>query len=441
MGHDVHFLERLGRISGGQVDLAMSLYRDPELVREIFARSKVPDGSTRVAVSLADPVDGPFVLLERGGRFVTCLGPGMRTDDLPLITRAKLDSVAAQLATLRERLELAARAADGTRAPDVAPGWRTLVREPERLTREDVAGLVAWLPTIRGLVYSTVLGSLPRITEGRILLRERRSQHADVLRLAELVGRRLRYTATMIQLLLLEPDALVQLAGTYEQASELGVRFAGETVSWCDFSCAALMTNGLARGGKAHLPALKRLHEGHLVNAIGLGALALSRPKHRAEILKFLDRRTTRLDVLVTSVLSRADEAGEEALEAVREHAFTSLAGGRAAMPWGRPEEVPVHVAIALAVNEPLDLSLGRTQDRLVSLMPLLAAARPEDLYPPAEVLPALEPSSPIELAYGFVDRYERVNPRVPVKVDATPGRNDPCSCGSGRKYKKCCGA
>ena len=22
-----------------------------------------------------------------------------------------------------------------------------------------------------------------------------------------------------------------------------------------------------------------------------------------------------------------------------------------------------------------------------------------------------------------------------------TPGRNDPCSCGSGKKFKKCCGA
>jgi uncharacterized protein len=26
-------------------------------------------------------------------------------------------------------------------------------------------------------------------------------------------------------------------------------------------------------------------------------------------------------------------------------------------------------------------------------------------------------------------------------RVGATPGRNDPCPCGSGRKYKKCCGA
>ena len=30
--------------------------------------------------------------------------------------------------------------------------------------------------------------------------------------------------------------------------------------------------------------------------------------------------------------------------------------------------------------------------------------------------------------------------PVEPVQVNKTPGRNDPCSCGSGKKYKKCCG-
>jgi len=30
---------------------------------------------------------------------------------------------------------------------------------------------------------------------------------------------------------------------------------------------------------------------------------------------------------------------------------------------------------------------------------------------------------------------------REPVRAPATPGRNEPCPCGSGHKYKKCCGA
>lgn len=30
--------------------------------------------------------------------------------------------------------------------------------------------------------------------------------------------------------------------------------------------------------------------------------------------------------------------------------------------------------------------------------------------------------------------------PVEPIKAHAEPGRNDPCSCGSGKKFKKCCG-
>jgi preprotein translocase subunit SecA len=28
----------------------------------------------------------------------------------------------------------------------------------------------------------------------------------------------------------------------------------------------------------------------------------------------------------------------------------------------------------------------------------------------------------------------------APVRAEAKPGRNEPCPCGSGKKYKKCCG-
>jgi preprotein translocase subunit SecA len=29
--------------------------------------------------------------------------------------------------------------------------------------------------------------------------------------------------------------------------------------------------------------------------------------------------------------------------------------------------------------------------------------------------------------------------PVDPIKAEEKPGRNDPCPCGSGKKYKKCC--
>ncbi len=43
---------------------------------------------------------------------------------------------------------------------------------------------------------------------------------------------------------------------------------------------------------------------------------------------------------------------------------------------------------------------------------------------------------------YDLSDIWRSLGPRVDiVRRVATPGRNDPCSCGSGKKYKKCCGA
>jgi SEC-C motif-containing protein len=38
-----------------------------------------------------------------------------------------------------------------------------------------------------------------------------------------------------------------------------------------------------------------------------------------------------------------------------------------------------------------------------------------------------------------FVEEANRKN--APIVKGAQPGRNDPCPCGSGKKYKKCCGA
>lgn len=49
------------------------------------------------------------------------------------------------------------------------------------------------------------------------------------------------------------------------------------------------------------------------------------------------------------------------------------------------------------------------------------------------------------EALWAVYDLYaiaKSLGPRIePVRNDAKVGRNDPCPCGSGKKYKKCCGA
>jgi uncharacterized protein len=49
--------------------------------------------------------------------------------------------------------------------------------------------------------------------------------------------------------------------------------------------------------------------------------------------------------------------------------------------------------------------------------------------------------SLPAMLADLHQYRIEQLTPREPVRREATPDRNALCPCGSGRKFKKCCGA
>lgn len=42
--------------------------------------------------------------------------------------------------------------------------------------------------------------------------------------------------------------------------------------------------------------------------------------------------------------------------------------------------------------------------------------------------------------AEDITDLERLLNPIKPLRVEQKPGRNEPCSCGSGKKYKNCCG-
>ena len=47
-----------------------------------------------------------------------------------------------------------------------------------------------------------------------------------------------------------------------------------------------------------------------------------------------------------------------------------------------------------------------------------------------------LQPDKPEDIA----DLEILQNPQKTIIAEKTPGRNEPCPCGSGKKYKKCCG-
>jgi len=51
------------------------------------------------------------------------------------------------------------------------------------------------------------------------------------------------------------------------------------------------------------------------------------------------------------------------------------------------------------------------------------------------KVIVGLEPDRPEDIS----DVGRVLSPVMPVTVGPKVGRNDPCPCGSGKKYKKCC--
>jgi hypothetical protein len=131
MGHAIHFLERVERLSMPQADFALALYRDPELVRFVLRRMKLPDGADRVALAVEKRPDTPYVIVARDGGFVTCLGKGMSVGHTTVVSRERLDEITADRDELRDAIEH--MRASG----NVKQLFRRLYRSGRNLSRED----------------------------------------------------------------------------------------------------------------------------------------------------------------------------------------------------------------------------------------------------------------------------------------------------------------
>ena len=74
--------------------------------------------------------------------------------------------------------------------------------------------------------------------------------------------------------------------------------------------------------------------------------------------------------------------------------------------------------------------------------LPVAARAEAEDFYFPREVLRAWHGEwQPAEGLERLTRLSRNVAKKEPVRIAPPPGRNDPCTCGSGKKWKKCHGS
>ena len=465
MPHQHHFLSRLDRIAAPQVELALDLYRDHKLLHFLLDQARIPDGAPRVALSLAHPELGPFLIVTRDGRFVTCLAEGMTVGDLPVITRERLDGIAAKHAELKVRFELRRQLVGrhgGT--------GRLLVRlyeAGEDLSREEFLAISVMQPLMQDQLAKLQMDTSTGLIDVRnqLLRHFRRTDRpkAPVLDLLEAYYRSSWASAHLILLIGLEGREKLQ------HASPEALQAAGTFFSFSQFHHYVL--GPAARGiwtagkiGKLVLPSYKRAYvESSRVmdmveSALGLAVLGLRHAKLGAEVRKALssfpvglgrDPAEGEIHLLVKQLVELTELAFERPHVGLnfQRHIGSGLAVARtAALPasssfrFARPEDVPEDLAMALAVNAneqfltKLDIA-----GHLFFFLPWLAKAAPESFFAPADFLLAVRrPWSPklaMPLLEGYLaqERWQALEPRK------EPSKNGPCPCGSGKKHKRCC--
>lgn len=463
-GHDVHFLQRLERVSLPQVELAMSLYNDSALVRFILHRAALPESAASVAISLDDPDMGPFVIVTRTGRFVTCLGKDMRLEPgTPVLTRQHLDTLIDKADDLRARVEQARRVA-GNKGR-VYQLLRRIFTAGDDLSREEFVGISAWRPLLGREFLVHLMDAVIYLDKVRGLLRnldKPRRQDESLLHhywnmfwasghLALLIGAEAR-------------EILDSLPVAWEKMSQGGL-----TLSWglVRQGFVPLAVRGAWLAGKLGRRGFTMYKDNYLRtdstlqladSGLGLVALAIRHSSLRGEIRKLLPREIpddgtypTRFKSLITTAANAAVELATVVPEVYNEKVQNLGRKTYLRLLGETTEEDPSDSELAGIPEEVVIASLTcvpscflKDGDRCIDmfmLTPFLARAEPEAFYFKQADIDRLKrpwvPEDSLRLLRLYRDRY--VGVARPACAAAQPGRNDPCPCGSGKKYKRCC--
>lgn len=452
-GHAHHFLSRLDRVVRSHVELALTLYRDDGLVRFILARARLPEGSSRVAIALADARRGPFLILTRRGGFVTCLAEGMRASEMPVITRSQLDGHMARARELRARSEALLELGDHVRGV-----YRRLVDAGDELSREQIVAASASATPIRG----HLMGLLARVGCGLHQLRgtlvpivRRTANPRPAARRALRGYWNLAWASGHLAVLsALDGPGLVEMLPPI--AGERGPCFSVLTLAQGVISIALRGIWAAGKLGRELLAPYKRAlvpSSSSLViidAVLGLTMLALRHKRLRAEVQKVLQSpgvwalgQPEITGPLCQRALGVIAEP-EKAMAAHRAHGAARLATMTRHLPEGSPwrfaraEDVPEELAMTAGVTSGRDFLMdARVLEEMVTTLPWLARARAEDLYFPRELLRALRAPWHQRHSVAMLQGYCVSRPAA---KPAGPTRSAPCPCESGKKFKRCCG-
>ena len=460
MGHDEHFLRRLDRVErADQVDYLLGLYRDHEFVRYLLTQVKLPPDADRVALAVEDSGGGPHAVVARDGGFVTCLGAGMGTGALPVVTRSHVEALAVKLERVREGLTLARQ-----RGLDARRAVSRLETAGLAFSREDFIATTALLGPATTVLTETYAGCVHDVYETMPLLVQR-DLDAKLRRewLPELAAKTWGMAHAAVMHLDNAPREWV------EQWAELPVHARSSPfiplLRTFEVPFAARAAWIAGRLGKPFFPFYRqRFAAGvdglNFVEAgLGLIAMAARHAPLRGDAVRALqappapgapDNEYSRLVREQLASVAGAIGSPEEAklVEQVKAVGRSEVVKRTAHLEDGSPyafrdpDEVPDDLGLAVFLQLPLDAFDPPTGTALVTAAVLSSARLPaEQLYLPAAFLQAIATEDAGECGARLVERYRRYFVVSTVRREAPRvGRNDPCPCGSGKKHKKCCG-
>ena len=473
MGHAAHFLRRLDRVSDAQVELALTLYRDEALLAEVLRGASLAEGAERVAISLDDPIGGPFVVVTRGGRFVTCLGAGMRPTGLPVLTRERLDVAAGRVQRMRDELARVRRLRESGADGQASLAFRRMQQQGARFAREDAKVLLQMQPLIeRDCIFvmldlcDSLFDATKRVATYRIATPDRLSKQQREVVLA--FGRAAWTIAHLLVLVSSNRVREVFARGEAAAPDHAGIvhGLASLTFEWGTLLHVARALWFVSQGGKAALAAVKADTRSYtlvhrLYRELALASLALRSEKLRAEALKAMTSREREVDTKLKAAREGVAVAWAQTLRAVVtqpahfEAFYLEQSRRYAAMGAGDGEDpspeacaaIPDEVARIAWFASPFslyDYEAGGGHTVTLFGLPAIIGAAPEELFLPAEWAQRLMPRSDLDEVAYWLPKYLAGNHytmrRSPRKVEARVGRNDPCPCGSGHKHKRCCG-
>jgi hypothetical protein len=463
MGHAHHFLSRLDRLAHSQVELALSLYRDDDRLRFLLQQARLPEGAERVAVSLDHPHEGPFVLVTRTGRFVTCLGRGMRVSDLPIITRAELDALSNKHGLWQGR----ERAKDQllVDAGGAAFLFGRLFDAGPNLAREEFQALAALHPLIGDENYDTALEwtRTSRFLQNKLapLVRKRGARIRPFqLEQLEVCWKTFFAAGHLVNLALVdEGEMLARRADGDEARYEIiADSIVVMVLDGSDMSKTLRGAWALGQLGPRWLPyARRRLLEAStaletMQATFALLAIGARHPDTHPEVIAAFDPVPRVLSAEAQGWADYVCPGAVKILEHPEQHVehHCKIGAGLAFELRDRyPDTSPYHYAreedvdrdFAYASPFQLVASFGFDLSFLPMAIPAVipaAIAAPEQLYLPRRCVEFLDDRWSPDLSLLLMQPTLELTAKPPPRPEG-PTRNGPCPCGSGKKYKRCC--